>query len=294
MKTILVPTDFSDTASNALYYAAALAQQTQSQLVLVHAIAPDVIELPGNPFRLQEDPRLDIYYQGKLETVADPIRARYGSQLPVRVHCVQGHLLDHLNELVASHQGDLVVMGTRGAHHLVRKLLGTNTVKYMHQAVCPVLAVPLTAHFQGWGKIAYAADFETSDTVFLRQLFNLARPLQAEVCIFNIKSDAQLDLVADSQILREIKKNFPDDRYSFCQRKDKNVVAGIRAFIQENQVQVLALAMHQHDFLGKLLLDNVSDNLAYEVLVPLLALPAKPRRQPQAEPKNKRRPALRP
>jgi hypothetical protein len=161
----------------------------------------------------------DEFYVFK-PTLANSIRTKAGTHLAVSTLCVHGSILEHLNELVISQQADLVVMGTRGAHHLVQKLLGTNTARYIRQAVCPVLAIPQTAHYQGWKKIGYAADFESSDTVFLRQLFGLTRELQAEVCIFNIKSDEQLDLVADTQILREIKKNFPEDRYSLCQMKE--------------------------------------------------------------------------
>jgi nucleotide-binding universal stress UspA family protein len=276
MKTILVPTDFSDNAINALYYAEALASQTQSQLVLVHAIARDVIELPGNPFSLQEDLRLERYYLGKLESLASPIRAKYGPVLPVATHCVQGHILEHLNELVTNYEADLVVMGTKGAHHQMHRLMGTHTVKYLRQAICPVLAIPLTAHFQGWHKIGYAADFETSGIVFLRQLFRLIEPLKAEVFIFNIKSEDQVDLVPDSQVLRQIQSAFPDNRYSLCQLQDKSVAAGIVAFFRENQMDLLVLGIHQHDLLEKLLQVSVSENLAFAATLPLLALPEKP------------------
>jgi nucleotide-binding universal stress UspA family protein len=293
MKTILVPTDFSDNATNALYYAEALSSQIGSRLVLVHAIPREVIEVPGNPFALKPDPRLEAYYLDKLEHLAGRIRAKYGSQLPVTTLCVHGGILEHLNELVRSQEVDLVVMGTKGAHNMVQRLMGTNTASYLKQAICPLLAIPLTARYQGVHKIAYAADFENNDTVFLRQLFAMAQPLDAEVCIFNIKSDDQPDLVADSQILRQIKRNFPDNRYSICQMKEENVVAGIEAFTRENQVDMLALGGHHHDLLERIFHSSVSENLAFQGRLPLLALPEKPYRQTQPGTTGKRRPALR-
>lgn len=290
MKTILVPTDFSDNASNALYYAAALASQTNSRLVLVHAVANDVIELPGNPFDLKPDLRLETYYLAKLEHLASRIRAKHGTALEVSTICVHGNMLVHLNELVISHQADLVVMGTKGAHNLLTKLMGTNTAKFIGQAVCPVLAVPISAWYQGIKKVAYACDFENNDTVFLRQLFAFAAPLELEVCIFNVKSEDRLDLVNDDQILRHIKRSFPDKRYSLAQLKENDVVAGIQAFVKENQMDMLALAVHKRDLLEKLFHTSLSEDLAFQSTIPLLALPEKPYRQTKVVSAGKRHP----
>lgn len=281
MKTLLVPTDFSDSASNALFYAAALAAHTGSRLVLVHAIAMDVVELPGNPFDLKPDMRLEAYYLAKLEHLASKVRVKHGVTLQVDTRVVHGRILDHLNKLVTREQADLVVMGTKGASNLVKKLMGTNTASYIKQAVCPVLAIPISAWYQDLKKIAYASDFETIETGFLKQLFHFARPLHLDVCIFNVKSEDQLDLVPDSQILGQIKSNFPEEHYSIAQLKGHDVVAGIQAFIKDNQMDILALSVHKPDFLEKLFHSSVSESLTFQTNIPLLTLPEKPYRHPQ-------------
>lgn len=281
MKTLLVPTDFSDNASNALYYAAALAAHTDSRLVLVHAIAMDVVELPGNPFDLKPDMRLEAYYLAKLEHLASQVRVKHGVTLQVDTLVVHGKILDHLNKLVISKQADLVVMGTKGAGNLVKKLMGTNTSSYIKQAICPVLAIPISAWYQDLKKIAYASDFESIETGFLKQLFHFARPLHLDVCIFNVKSEDQLDLVPDSQILGQIKRHFPEEPYSVAQLKGNDVVAGIQDFIQDNQVDILALSVHKPDFLEKLFHSSISERLTFQTTIPLLTLPEKPYRQPQ-------------
>jgi nucleotide-binding universal stress UspA family protein len=279
MKTILVPTDFSDNAANALYYAAALAAHTSSRLVLLHAIARDVIELPGNPFGLKADPRLEAYYLGRLETLADKVRVKNGVPLQVDTRCVHGPIHDHLNSVARDQAADLVVMGTKGAGNLLRRFMGTNTAKYLKQAHCPVLAIPVSAHYQGIKRIGYAADFESSDTAFLKQLFSFTQALDAEVYIFNIRSEDQLDLVEDSQILRQIKANFPDNHYSIAQLKAKSVMAGIQAFTKECQVDMLALSVHKPDLLERIFHTSVSKALAFHSTLPLLALPEAPYRK---------------
>lgn len=281
MKTLLVPTDFSDNASNALYYAAALAAHCEGRLVLLHAIALDVVELPGNPFDLKPDMRLEAYFLAKLEHLASKVRVKHGVRLQVETRVVHGNILDHLNKVVMSEQADLVVMGTKGAGSLVKKLMGTNTASYIKQAICPVLAIPVSAWYQDLKKIAYASDFETIETGFLKQLFHFARPLHLDVCIFNVKSEDQLDLVPDSQILGQIKRAFPDEHYSIAQMKGRHVVAGIQAFIKDNHMDILALSVHRPDFLEKLFHSSVSESLAFQTTIPVLTLPEKPYRHPQ-------------
>ncbi|MGV3503498.1 MAG: universal stress protein [Adhaeribacter sp.] len=292
MKTLLVPTDFSDNANNALYYAAALASHCEGRLVLIHAIALDVVELPGNPFDLKPDMRLEAYFLAKLENLASKVRVKHGVSLQVDTRVVHGKILEHLNKVVISEQADLVVMGTKGAGNLVKRLMGTNTASYIRQALCPVLAIPVSAWYQDLKKIAYASDFETLETGFLKQLFHFAKPLHLDVCIFNVKSEDQLDLVPDSQILGQIKRAFPDESYSIAQLKGRDVIAGIQSFIKDNHMDILALSVHKPDFLEKLFHSSVSESVAFQTTIPVLALPEKPYRQPQQARRGHSQPQL--
>ena len=86
MKTILVPTDFSDNAANALDYALGLARHTQGRIILFHnsdipltysgtnlfsagdlALGTD----PLLPAAAMANPELEMIYQDKLEQLAD-------------------------------------------------------------------------------------------------------------------------------------------------------------------------------------------------------------------------------
>lgn len=251
MKTILVPTDFSANAANAINYATALALSTHCKLILMHAIEPDVVEIPGNPFIRRIDNRLVAYYQDKLQNLAKYIRSQFNSNLEVETVCVPGPFPQPLNDLVCSKQVDLVVMGTKGAHNWLHKIFGTNTAGFIKQAVCPVLAVPASVQYKVIKNIAYASSFESQETIFLKQLVAIAEPLNASIAIFNIKSDNQLDLVSDQQVLHKIKKDFPESNFSFSQTKEDDIVAGIEFFARENQVDVLAFSVYEPDMLEK-------------------------------------------
>ncbi|QMU26663.1 universal stress protein [Adhaeribacter radiodurans] len=278
MKTILVPTDFSETATNALQYAAAIASQVKGKLIIATIInlpvAPVLSEVI-NPslVSLEED------YNKELSRLAENLREKCNHQFEVETICQYGFLLADLNEIVKAEAVDLVVMGTKGATNLLDKLVGTNTSEYIKMATCPVLVIPSGATYTGIKNIAYASDFESEEKIVLQQLFGIAEPFQAQVAIVNVQTNYQLDIVPDKEIIQDIKKNFPDKNFRFAQVQKSKVVAGLYEFIQENPVEVLAVAIQQQGVVEDLFHSSISKQLVQQTKLPLLTLPTKPYRK---------------
>lgn len=288
MKTIIIPTDFSENAANALHYAAALAAQHNSKLVLVHTIPFETLtSMEGSEVALPPDPRLEVYFLNKLVQFGKQIRADNGYAFEMEAVCVNGPLPENLNKLVRSKQADLVVMGTKGARKLTDAWLGTNAFNYIRQAECPVLVIPQQATFQGIKRLAYASDFETEDEgVYLRQLLAFAGPFAPQTYIVNVKSDEQLRVVSDRKILRQIKALYPDYPFCFSQVHEDDVVEALQEFVKDNQIDVLAIGIQKRVFLERLFHRSISKQLAFRSTGPLLALPPCPYRRTVKEAKD--------
>jgi nucleotide-binding universal stress UspA family protein len=108
MQTIIVATDYSKEAQNALDYAACLAKQSNSKIVLynsyrisVHAanglISPETIT------KLVQENREN------LKQTAARISKKY--QIPVEYHTKYCSVEEGLNELAESIRADMIVMG---------------------------------------------------------------------------------------------------------------------------------------------------------------------------------------
>ncbi|MBC3541151.1 universal stress protein [Rufibacter sediminis] len=276
MKTILVPTDFSSIAANAVQYAASLVRQKGGRLLLVHtvdfstAVSPEGVPLIPFDAQLIEDA------EEALQLMAQNLRAEHGFAFEVETFCLYGPLIPLLNEQVKTQAVDLVVMGTHGESNLLDKLMGTNASSYIKEALCPVLVIPANVPFAPVRHIAYASDFENEETVYLKQLFQLASFLGSEVNIINIKSEKQLDLVSDNQVLKSIHKHFPNNKYTIAQFQNDDIIAGLKGFVRENQMEVLAVSIQDRDWLEELFHHSITKKLALQAFVPLLALPAAP------------------
>ena len=140
IRTILVPIDFSDSARNIIEWAAYLARESKSKLVLFHAY-----HLPVE-FQQLEGAYLPPDFWANVKSEAQASLARHETELRESGHSVESvvregyaatAIVDEANELGA----DLIVIGTHGLSGLKHMLLGSVAERVVQKAPCPVLTV---------------------------------------------------------------------------------------------------------------------------------------------------------
>ena len=146
-QTILVATDFSETANAAVEHAAGLARHFDAKLVLVHAYNVEIpIASPAmaGSYVLPDGFFEQLAKQARLE-VENAAKALAEGDLDV-----SGVALDQPAALAIvgeaeRHGADLIVMGTRGLTGLKHVALGSVADRVVRNAPCPVLTVPGSA-----------------------------------------------------------------------------------------------------------------------------------------------------
>ena len=144
--SIVVGTDGSDTATQAVRQAVDLAGAVGAKLELVSAYAP-VSEHRLSEERRQapEDlqwainPREDV--DATLETAAEVAR---GAGVPVNVYPRQGDPADAILDVAEEQEADLIIVGNKGMTGAKRFLLGSVPNKVSHHAPCSVLIIRTT------------------------------------------------------------------------------------------------------------------------------------------------------
>jgi universal stress protein A len=139
-KHILVPTDLSEGAEEALDYACELARQFGATVHLLHVIGIPTLGVPELGVALTSTviDSLVRDNQAALEQLADRKRtlATFG-QVLLRT----GDARDLINQTAKELGADLIVMGTHGRRGVSRALLGSVTETVVRTAPCPVLTV---------------------------------------------------------------------------------------------------------------------------------------------------------
>ena len=185
INTILLATDFSPEAQNALLCAASLARRYGSTIFLIHAIATEdsigaVEAWPDFADVVRHDAEQSM---AKLENTED-LRL-----LPHEVILRSGGTWDVISQVLSDKNVDLIVMGTQGHGGIKKLFLGSTAEKVMRHATCPVLTVG--PHVQSvslsrFGHVFYASDFSSGSMRALTYALSLAEEDRAELTLLHV------------------------------------------------------------------------------------------------------------
>lgn len=147
-KHILVPTDMSEGADEALDFACELARGFDATVHLLHVLAIPTLGVPELGVALTSNviDSMMRENQAALQQIADRKRhqATFGHVL-----LKTGDARDVINQTARELGADMLVMGTHGRRGISRALLGSVTESVVRTAPCPVLTVrPHTPHHE--------------------------------------------------------------------------------------------------------------------------------------------------
>jgi nucleotide-binding universal stress UspA family protein len=145
-QSIVVGTDGSDTAREAVAQATELARRLGARIELVSAYEPvsdarlrdEALEVPDD-LQWMVNPREDV--DGMLQRAAEDIRA---AGVDVAIYPRQGDPADAILDVAEELDSDLIIVGNKGMTGAKRFLLGSVPNKVSHHAPCSVLIVRTT------------------------------------------------------------------------------------------------------------------------------------------------------
>ena len=273
MKTILVPTDFSDNADNALYYAIELAKKENDKIILLHAYHIDYSN-PAVPldFTREEVNRAAEDSNNQLREAS--LKIAYAGKIAYECLSVEDSPLEAILNTIQIKNVDLVIMGTKGQTDFLGAIFGSVAAKVIEKSTCPVIAVPAEATFKDIKKITYATAYNYSDVYALKKVVEIAKLFNAQVEILHVTDKA------NSQIFeKDLMKTFMDDvnhkiqynNMSFQIYEGDNVEDALEEYIDNDSTNILVMSTHQRGFFDKLFGKSVTKHMAYHSEVPLMA-----------------------
>jgi nucleotide-binding universal stress UspA family protein len=133
---LLLPTDFSQPAAQALVYVELLAPRGVGQVTLLHALQVPPLEFyePGLPERVEAQARNSLeILEHRLEAAGVPL-------VKSRLH--SGHPISVILELLRAEDVSLIVLGTQGRGLIAEIFLGSVAHNITRVAPCPILLIP--------------------------------------------------------------------------------------------------------------------------------------------------------
>lgn len=266
MKKLLVPTDFSANAANALEYAVQLANTFGSEITLLNTYR--LYQSAGMLLSVEEYVRSDAEKEmAKLERQFQD-RLRNGAILRPRI--VRGDAVTTITGGAKAENMDLIIMGTQGAGGLKEVFLGSTTNGVIQNTELPVLAIPNA--YQGRPPlrvIVLAIDAGSlSHPDILSPLVQLARAFDAKVRIYHKDTGAD-----DAGVDPTVDLFLEGVEHSFHYELDSDKLnESIRQFVADYQGDLLCMVHRSRGFLSELFHVSVTTREVFDCSIPLMVL----------------------
>lgn len=271
MKTILVPTDFSKCANNAMMYALEIAIRTGQSITVLYVVYPN----EGVDNNMYDAFFVDNYVQERLDGMKTWVkkftRSPHLKDVTIHLECRIGFPVSTITQTASELGASLIVMGTTGATGLRGVLLGSIAGGVISNSKIPVFVVPQKAVFRNTARFAFATDFKLSvskpSMQVMREMLNLQH---TGLNIVHVLADPEKQPDKRHEIaLSEKLGTIP---HNFHYLHDKNVVRAIHNFLESTDCNGLVAVAHEHSLLHNLFAKSVSRSLAHHTSVPILVL----------------------
>lgn len=273
MKTILMPTDFSAVAKNAMHYAAEVAIAHKAKIILFHVYQLPIVtgEIPVAIPPLEE---IESEGLNALEKLKKSLLHKHSEDLNIECKIKPGFITDTICEIAENENADLIVVGMQGAGYITEKIIGSNTTSLIQKSKIPVLAIDTHAHYKSIENILFATDYEElQNKETLAPLLDLTKTFDANLHILHIIKDKEKTQTI-TQAVEGIKLNryFENTKHEFHFIESDSVLTGIQNFIKNKPMDIIVMVPRSHSFIDKLINEPNSKQLAFHTHLPLLTI----------------------
>lgn len=277
MKKILLPTDFSKNAWNAIEYTVNYFKNEKCLFYILHTFTPTfyrVDYMMGGPVNSAIPDRDVERAQAGLEKTLADIKNIYPNQNhQFKTLSSFNILTDEIQEVTEREGIDIIAMGTQGATGAKEIFLGTRTVHVIKKAKIPVLAIPSGYTFKEIETIVFPTEYTTPYNMeTLSFLTNMSKMLKAKLIVLNVKEAYELteEQKEHRQIL-DVSLNSID--HSFEQVKGELMPNALHDYMKKNRIELLVIMNRKHSFLERLITKSTVDSIGYHSSIPFLVIP---------------------
>jgi len=281
MRKILIPTDFSKNAMNAIRYALEAFKYDRSEFIIMHAYADEVYERNTQMTRVAFE-NLKKSIHNKSQLALDNIQKIIKKISPNPRHQYKdvltfGSLIDEANAIVDKENIDVLVMGTRGETNDREITFGSNTIQVIRYVKCPVLAVPSEYQSHPPKRILFPTDyFLPYKRRELKLVSTLAKRFVAKINFLHLQNFENISF------RQEDNKTFlecimEDNFKAFHIVKGNDLTTAINSFIKNKNINLLVMVNSRHSFLENILFQSTIDKIGLHIKIPFLILQNLPR-----------------
>ena len=273
MKTIIIPTDFSPVATNAMNYGIDMAKAINAGVLLYHVYQVPV-SISDTPVLLLSVDDLKKNAEEKITALKAQAEHIVSGSIKIYAETQLGNVADEVENLCKRINPFAVVMGTKGHSGIEKVVFGSNTISVVKHLTWPVICIPPGKEYgNGIKKIGFACDFknvvETTPAHFIKAFVN---EFNAELHVLNVDHQNKhftTEVPQQSALLHTMLEDVKP-QYHFIDNKD--IEDGINDFAEHNNLDLVITIPKKHKLLEGLFRPSSVKQLVFHSHVPVMCV----------------------
>ncbi|MEM6524514.1 MAG: universal stress protein [Bacteroidota bacterium] len=258
LRNILVPTDFSPNATNALIYGINLAEQIDAHLYIAHV----------------QDDNKDPLATEVIEDRFEQIKHDFLFRRTLRTSLIlrHGQTAAELESIIKDKGIDLMIMGMLGGSRRHEANFGSLTTYFINDPKCALISIPGDCRILTIKQIALASDYTMVPVESeIYTLSYIAGSFSSKFHVFTVQK-SKSEPEGKLHIEQNFKNLFRYNLSSFHAIDAPSVISATREFIEKNNIDLLAV-FHMINPQKDPVKRSVSKQLAFVLRIPLLVVP---------------------
>lgn len=278
MKHILLPTDFSDNAWNAISYAAQVFKNDVCTFHLLHTYTPIIYQ---TEFVMMNTSQLELsdIIRETAEKNLEKVKQKLLKTFPNPNHEVKSilafnTLINEIKEQTEKLKINYIVMGTKGATGASEILFGTNTVHTLNNANCPLIAVPENFKANPPKTVLFPSDYGIDfKDKHINPITEIVTSNESLLHVLHVSFGYDLSSknLQRKNVLETMLNNI---NFKFQNQRDDSLENAINVFIKEKKIDLLVLINNKKSFFENLFFRPFVNKIGLHLEIPLLVIPS--------------------
>lgn len=261
MKKILVPTDFSDQAFNAVKAAASIAKHSDTEIILLH-----IIDLPQETMDMinpgYEIPEIMLFKQAAEQRIVELAKSPILENNAVSVVLRLGKTFNEVNLVAQENNVDMIVMGSHGASGFKEVFIGSNTEKVVRSSEIPVLVIKGDTTDISFTNVVFASDFMEKNPLAYNKILNFLKDKNAKPHFLMVNTPNSFKTTSDSEkIIQDFLKDLDIADYHFEIYNDFEIEKGIANYADRINADLIVMGTHGRKGFARFINGSISEDI---------------------------------
>ncbi|MBP1225631.1 universal stress protein [Flavobacterium sp. 1355] len=270
MKRILVPTDFSKHAEDALKAAAQIAKKNDSEIIVLH-----MLELPhdmNDAITGSASIPETMLFMRKANEMLDEVSTRpFLDGITVTEIVKMDKPIHGITQVSKDYEIDLIVMGSHGTSGVDELLIGSTTEKVVRKSDIPVLVIKKDISNFNPANIVFASDFTYESKKPFEKLLKFIKVFDSKLHLVTICTPNSFKPThVIEKAMNEFIAEFDLTNYSTHIYNDTNIEKGILNFSNAINADIIGMCTHGRTGFAHFFNGSISEGLVNHAIKPVI------------------------